>query len=272
MPPARHLKHLSLPVVLAIGLSAAAPGQAAGEPGADGPYLGVFGGLGTLRNTSLRQVGTVFLPRPLPNLSIDADGGTDTPGLGLGGVQAGYEWGAIRPGQAGWGIRPALELEGLYLGKHTPKGTMPVDPAFLGTQYVTIPMQGYLLMANAVLTLETPYSQRFFPYIGAGAGAARLSISGADSANPSEPGINHFNSDASASDTAFAYQLRLGVKGRLTPALTVFTEYRRLGVAGTRYTFGRTDYPGEHLPTDTWDVRLGKLKYDLFIVGLQYRF
>lgn len=250
----------------------APPAWAADESHAGGLYLGAFGGLGTPHSTSLQQLGTVYLPRPLPDLPIDAKGNTDKPNLALGGLQLGYEWDAIRGSQSGWGFRPAAELEGLYLGKHTPKGTMPVDPAFLGTQYVTIPMKGYLLMANAVVTLETPYSRRFFPYAGIGVGAARLSISGSDSANPSEPGINHFNSGSSASDTAFAYQLRLGIKGQLSRQLSIFTEYRYLDIAGTRYEFGRTNYPGEHPPTDSWDVRLGGLNYDLLIVGLQYRF
>src|SRR3546814_7909204 len=44
-------------------------------------------------------------------------------------------------GHSKWGLKPAAELEGIYLGKHSPTGTMPVRPRFLGTQYVTIPMR-----------------------------------------------------------------------------------------------------------------------------------
>ncbi|WP_322994638.1 outer membrane protein [Castellaniella sp.] len=257
-----------LMILLAAGLCQAPATWAADS----GPYIGALGGLGTLQSTSLQQLGTVRLPHPLPDLPIDADGSTDRPHLALGGLQLGYQWDAIPVGASAWRFRPAAELEGLYLGRHTPKGDMPVDPSFLGTQYVTIPTTGQLLMASVVFALETPYSQRVFPYVGVGAGMARLSISGADSANPSEPGINHFNSDSSASDSAFAYQLRLGLKGQISRQLSVFTEYRYLSIAATRYGFGATDYPGEHPPTDTWDVRLGRLSYDLFIAGLQYQF
>lgn len=270
------LKPLLWSIALAAGLGLSpvswAQDAAQGTASTGGFYMGVLGGLGSSHATSLRQRGTVLLPHPLPNLPIDAAGDTDTQRLGMGGIQLGYEWDGLRPGQGQWGWRPAVELEGLYLGKHTPKGTMPVHPAFLGTQYVTVPTRGYLLMANGVMALETPYSRRFFPYLGLGVGVARLSISGADSANPLEPGINHFNAGSSAHGTAFAYQVRLGIRGQLTPALSVFTEYRHLGIARSRYTFGRTDYPGEHPPTDRWDVRMGRLKYDMFVVGLQYRF
>lgn len=71
-------------------------------------------------------------------------------------------------------------------------------------------------------TIETPYSNKVFPYIGVGAGVAFVSIKGLDSANPSEPGINHFNSDPDASDSAFAMQL----KGK-TPVSTVLSLTRK---------------------------------------------
>src|SRR3546814_3155395 len=93
-------------------------------------------------------------------------------------------------GHSKWGLKPAAELEGIYLGKHSPTGTMPVRPRFLGTQYVTIPMTAGVFLANAVFTFETPYSSTVFPYLGVGAGVARISIKGSDSANPSEPGID----------------------------------------------------------------------------------
>lgn len=238
----------------------------------NGVYLGALGGLGTLDSTSLRQIGTVISPHPLPDLPIDADGDTDSPHVSLGGVQLGYEWAGWRSATSGWGLKPAAEFEGLYLGEHSPEGEMPIQPTALGTQYVTLHTKGYALLANLVLTVETPYSQRLFPYAGVGAGMARVSISDADSANPSEPGINHFNSDPDASDSAFALQFRLGLKGKLTRHVFLFTEYRYLNIDATRYTFGATDYPGQHPPTDSWDVRLGRLEYNLFVAGLQYRF
>lgn len=237
-----------------------------------GFYLGALGARGSMESTSLRQVGKVLTPGPLPDLHIDADGSTDSPSMSMGGVQLGYEWHVRGSMTSGWGLKPAIELEGLYLGKHSLDGEMPIQPRFLGTQYVGVDAKGYAVLATAALKLQTPWSNRLLPYAAVSAGTARVSLSDADSANPSEPGINHFNSDPDASDSAFAWQLKLGLESKVTGRLHLFAEYRRLNINETRYTFGATDYPGEHLPTESWDVRLGALKYDLFSTGFQYRF
>lgn len=248
--------------------SALAAGPAAGDQGA---YVGAFGGLGASIATSMQQKGQVLnLPRPLP---INASGSTgSSTRVSLGGVQLGYEWGRWDLGQSRWGLRPALELEGFYIGKHTLTGEMPVIPRALGTQYVSTPMTAGVVLANAILNIKTPYSDKIFPYLGAGIGTAFLSIKDADSANPSEPGINHFNSDPDASKSAFAMQLKAGIKGELRKNLYLFTEYRYLSIDATSYTFGATDYPGLHLPTTAWRFNLGRQHYNLFVAGLQYRF
>jgi len=190
----------------------------------------------------------------------------------LGGAHLGYQWDRWNLGQSQWGIKPAVELEGMYIGKHSPMGEMPVRPRALGMQYVTVPLTAGVLLANAVFTFQTPYSDRIFPYVGAGAGVAFLSIKGSDSANPSEPGINHFNSDPDASASAFAVQLKAGFKAEVHKNLYLFTEYRYLSIDSTSYTFGSTVYPGVHQSTDDWRVKLGRQKYNLFVAGLQYRF
>ncbi|MCU5785562.1 hypothetical protein B27N_00565 [Alcanivorax marinus] len=212
------------------------------------------------------------MPHPLPPLPVDADGDTNSPHAALGGLQLGYQWPGRRSATSGWGLQSAIEFEGLYLDKHDLEGDMPIQPGFLGTQYVTADLDGYVLLANIVLTLETPWSQRFLPYAGLGAGTARISLTDADSANPSEPGINHFNSDPDDSDTATAWQFKLGITGELTRRLALFAEYRYLNIDATRYTFGATVYPGQHPPTDAWNARLGELEYSLFVAGLRYRF
>mgnify|MGYP002623007135 CR=1 FL=1 len=99
-----------------------------------------------------------------------------------------------------------------------------------------------------------------------------MSIRNADSYNPMEPGINHFNSDPDSSDTAFAAQFRAGVKSSINKNLSLFAEYRFLTIDSTRYRFGKTDYPGLHLPTTPWHVNPGRQKYNLFVAGLQHRF
>ena len=254
-----------------VGSAAFLPGTALAEP-QQGLYIGAFGGTGASVATSLRQRGKVYINDRL-HLPIDAQGSTQSSTrVGLGGLQLGYEWGTWRSQGANWGVSPAAELEGIYIGKHTPEGVMPVTPRALGTQYVEVPTSLGLLMANAVFTFRTPYSDNIFPYLGVGAGVARVTIKGSDSANPMEPGINHFNSDPNASDTALAMQLKAGFKAEINRNLSIFTEYRYLTVDSTRYTFGATDYPGLHLPTDTWRVDMGKQKYNLFVAGLQYKF
>ncbi len=248
---------------------ATAPGASAGT--GHGFYLGAAAGAGDVMATDLRQRGAVHLgPGKLP---IDAEGPTEhRTRVHLGSLQLGYDFAPWQTAQSPWGITPALELEGIYIDKHSPTGNMPVHPAFLGTQYVTVPTRAGLLMGNALLTFRTPWADSVFPVLGVGAGAAFVSIRGADSANPGEPGINHFNSDPDASDTAFALQLRAGLNIKLGANLHLLTEYRYLTIDATRYTFGATDYPGEHQPTDRWRLDMARQKYHLVTAGIHYRF
>jgi opacity protein-like surface antigen len=127
-----------------------------------------------------------------------------------------------------------------------------------------------VVLANAVLTVQTPWSSRIFPDLGAGAGVARLSIKGANSTNPGEPGTNHFDSGPDASATAFAMQFKAGLKGEVAMNLLLFAEYRHLFLNPTQYTFGQTLPP--HLPTVSWTVSLGRQSYNLFVAGLQASF
>ena len=263
-----------LPALLLACAAITSPATAQQASGDQGIYVGVFGGVGAATATSLQQRGAVFLrpPQRLPILPINAKGSTSSStSVALGGAHLGYEWNPLKLNPS-WGLRPAAELEGIYIGKHSPTGEMPVMPRFLGMQYVTVPTTVGVFLANAVFTLETPYSSKVFPYIGLGAGMAYTSIKGADSANPSEPGINHFNSDPDASDWAFAMQVKAGVKAQVSKNLRLFAEYRHLSIDATSYKFGATDYPGLHLPTATWHVNMGRQKYNLFVAGLQYKF
>ncbi len=249
----------------------ASPGLAAEASAEQGAYIGLFGGLGSASSTSLRQEGGFYLPGPFNRrIGVDAKGDTGSKHVALGGIQAGYEWSRVNLGQSKWAFKPAVELEGIYIGKHSPVGDMPIQPRILGTQYVTVPMTAGVLLANAVFTVQTPYSNKIFPYLGVGAGVARVSIKGADSANPNEPGINHFDSNPDASDSAFAMQFKAGLKGEVARNLFLFAEYRYLSIDSTRYTFGETLPP--HLPTDDWKLSMGRQAYNLFVAGLQYKF
>jgi opacity protein-like surface antigen len=250
---------------------ASGPCGAADETSAQGAYIGVFGGFGSASATSLRQQGGFYLPGPLgTRVKVDAKGSTGTSQPPVLGVQAGYEWNRLKLGDSRWGVRPAVELEGLYIARHAPTGDMPITPSVLGTQYVTAPMTVGVLLAGVAFTLQTPYSGRILPYLGVGAGLARTSIQGADSVNPNEPGVNHFDSGADASAYAFAMQFKAGLKGEVAPNLLLFAEYRYLAINSTGYTFGSTRPP--HFPTDTWQVSLGPQAYNLVVAGVQFRF
>lgn len=262
-------KKYMLPVLM--GLCWGGASLAHETPDRQGAYVGLFGGAGAATATSLQQKGAVLFERG--HLPINAQGSTgSSTSVAVGGIQVGYEWSRWGVDRSRWSLKPAAELEAIYIGKHSPTGNMPIRPRFLGTQYVDIPMTAGVLLANAVFTVQTPYSNRIFPYVGVGAGVAFTSIKGSDSANPSEPGINHFNSDPDASDSSFAVQLKAGVKGEISKKLTLFAEYRYLSIDATSYTFGPTDYPGVHHPTRSWEVNLGRQQYNLFITGLQYKF
>lgn len=257
-----------LALVCSFGAGACLAADAASERGA---YIGLFGGFGSSASTNVRQLGGFYLPAPLTSrVNVDANGQTGTGNVGLLGVQVGYEWSRLPLGRPEWSLKPAVELEGLYIGRHAPVGDMPIDPAILGTQYVTIPMTVGVLLSNVVSTFQTPYSDRVFLYLGLGAGVARVFIQGADSANPSEPGVNHFDSWPDASALAFALQFKAGVKAEVARNLLLFAEYRYLSISSTGYTFGATLPP--HFPTDPWSVSLGRQSYNLVVAGLQFRF
>ncbi|WP_421693699.1 outer membrane protein [Aestuariivirga sp.] len=245
--------------------------SAADTAGAGGFYAGLFGGAGGLGDTSMEQVGTVFTPAPFPDINVDADGSADATAAGIGGLRLGYEWGGLDVSPNGWRLDLATELEGLYLGAE-PKGAMPIDPQSLGTQYVSLPLGNKALLVNAVLNIRTPWSETIRPYIGGGAGYALVSVTGSNSTNPSEPGINHFNTDPDENSPALALQAKVGVSAAISDHWSVFAEFRHVTIASTSFTFGDTDYPGEHLPTSKWNVDLGRQNYNLAISGIDYHF
>src|SRR5690606_7503883 len=122
----------------------------------------LFGGVGSAASASLQQKGAVLINQ-FHSLPIDASGSTGSKHISLGGAHLGYEWQSWRRDGSAWAVKPAVEIEGIYIGKYSPVGEMPVIPRPLGTQYVTIPTTAGILLANAVFTLRTPYSNKVFP-------------------------------------------------------------------------------------------------------------
>ena len=245
-----------------------------------GYYVGIFGGGGATSTTSVQQVGTAFYSPPKP---VNAQGTAPSSAASMAGAHAGYEWEELALGseQSGWGLRPAVEIEGFYLGNN-PSATI-VSPNTPGvanhTFQTTLPNNNGVFVANAVFALKTPLSESILPYAGAGVGGATMNISSATSEqlNPAEPGLNHFNTNPNASGSALAVNAKLGIRGEIIDRISLFAEYRYVYLGSTGYTFGQTQGAGSnccqtHVPTTNWNVNMGAQNYFLGVAGIQYQF
>ena len=86
----------------------------AAEPTQRGLYLGVFGGGSASESTNMTQSGVAF-HEPPENVSVQGTSQIKTGAIG--GSHLGYEWSEIPMGSpSGWGLLPAVEVEGYYLG------------------------------------------------------------------------------------------------------------------------------------------------------------
>ena len=243
------------------------------------------------------------------NLLVNVTGKSESQSTSLGGLHVGYEFPELQIGNnlSDWGVLTAIELEGYYLGSSI-SGTLtnPNPETFNGLEggvvaidettqlnagqhkFVdTFNQDKGVLLTNVVFNFKTPFAKNFFPYIGGGIGAAINSLSGSNSAQiasgspyaGNEIGLNHFNSNPNADNSAFAAQVKAGVRAQLIDKIAVFVEYRYLHVTDSSYTFGSTEYPavgssypGGHAQTSSWNVGLASLNYHTGVFGVQYDF
>lgn len=245
------------------------------SPITSGVYLGAFGGWGSSDSFDITQSGVAFFTAPPLNtpLPVDAQGDADHLSIGFGGLHIGYEW--LRPfyKDTTWFLTPAVELEGLYFKKTAEADVVSPNPR-LGDHTFddSFPMKTGVVLVNSVFTLNCPQMHpRLHPYVGFGLGAARISISGADSLqiNPPEPNVNHFNSDTGSADWTFAAQAKLGLRYALSPHARIFAEYRLLYLGNTDYTFGSTRYP-THVETSSWVVNFDNMTYNSAALGIEF--
>ncbi len=312
-------KKLVMASLLTLGITGIQTGHAEDKT-SRGFYLGVFGGGGTSDNDHISQSGEAFKRTGGLqggyrdsgedfNLLVNVDGKSQSHATSIGGLHLGYEFPELPIGNnlSDWGVRPAVELEGYYLGSsmsgtltnRNPEtfdglagglvslnGTTQLDPG--QHKFVdTFSQDMGVLLTNAVFSFKTPASKHILPYLGGGIGAAINSLSGSNSAQVAsgspyagnEVGLNHFNSNSTASSSAFAAQFKAGVRAELFDRLSVFVEYRYLHVTDSNYTFGSTEYPavgssypGGHAQTTAWNVGLGAMNYHTGIFGLQYAY
>lgn len=242
------------------------------EPGGR-TYVGVFGGGGCSHLGTSTQTGTVFFDESAGGtLNVHATGGGDTRGAGIVGLQIGHEW-SMGPNRGGWGLLPAVELEGFYLGESQRATVVDTGSRIAEHTFVNkLPMNNAAFLANVVLGIRTP-CEGITPYFGGGFGTTCVSISDSDSSqvNPPEAGVNHFNSGTDSSQWAIAAQAKVGVRFALTERCYMFTEYRYLLVGSTDHTFGSTVVPG-HAATTSWNVHLGSMSHHLGVAGIGFNF
>lgn len=240
-------------------------------------YVGVFGGWGSSNSIDIDQYGTAFftVDRGGP-LAVNAFGSSDRSSAGFVGGHIGYQWAPISSCPFfQWGIVPAAELEGYYLGKNNLIGNDLTDINTRLNEHdfdVIYPMSTGVFLTNAVLNFNPSSQCRFHPYLAGGIGAAVIHIFDAVSTQvaPAEPGVNHYSANPNDKDTTFAAQAKLGLNFDLCHNMSLFIEYRWLYLANSSYTFGSTIAPG-HAPTSPWLVELDSQKYNMGAVGIQYR-
>lgn len=239
----------------------------------DGAYIGIFGGGGHVSNTNVTQNGTaLYGPTKGGPLVVHATG--DAGGsAGIIGAHIGYKWlGWALDRDCIWRLDPAVELEGYYL--HSTQQAALNNPTNRLPEHFFVdsfPIHAGVYLANAVFTLNQVATNEFYPYLGIGIGVADLSIRNANSTQivPFEPGVNHFNSDPSDSDWAFAAQGKAGLSFKIASNWRLIAEYRLLYIASSNYTFGSTQY-STHVATTNWNVSLGHMFYNMGDLGIEY--
>ena len=243
----------------------------------DALYIGVFGGGGSVASGDLHQEGTAFLGDMEGGpLAVNGKGKFNSSSEWLVGGHVGYQWPArsFNHVSPNWTFVPATELEGYYMGGPTIEGydqnndtTRLLEHDF----HVTYPLHTGVFLVNAILNANHANFGKFHPYIGVGAGAAVLSITGANATQktPAEPGINHYNSRTNDTSLAFAAQPKIGVSFDVSQNTKMFVEYRFLYLSASDFTFGSTVYP-THAATSHWNVNIGSQYYNLGTIGIQY--
>ena len=147
-------------------------------------YVGIFGGGGSINDIHLQQRGTALYGAAAGGpLVVNAQGPSRTDSIWLAGIHIGYRWLQCQKGNQ-WNLVPAAELEGYYLGNFHETGILanPTTRVPEHTFVDSFPLNTGVLLVNAVFIINTPYMTRVRPYVGIGAGTARLAISGAHSA------------------------------------------------------------------------------------------
>lgn len=188
-----------------------------------GPYIGIEGGLNLLDNQKLDAYG---FARTDDGARI---GQAEFSSGWLGGLTAGYTLET--------GLRPEFSIAHR---QNSFQRLALTTPTLLGSTTVdTTDVSGHEQADTAMLSLwyELPLSSSIKPYIGAGAGAARVAIHGARYDN------NKLNNQF---DTMFAWQAGAGFAFNFTKQVTASLDYRFLQTNRGRFDL-LDDDPNTHL-------------------------
>lgn len=243
------------------------------QPSCNRFYIGAFGGGIYSNNNKVSQYGTAFFSEitALGPLSVIGEGRLNKTSTGYGGAQIGYEW--SKPSCSRWSLATAGELEVLFF-KHKKKGHL-INQTVNGLPehdfLDTFHMNSNVILANAVLSINSDCLFGFSPYVGGGIGAARVSLHKSDSLQiePLEAGVNHFNSKRDDSTWAFAAQAKAGLRYNFCQRFHIFAEYRYLYIDAANYILGATNYT-THVPTTPWNVKVKNVQYNAFAIGFQF--
>lgn len=257
---------------LAVGFFVALGNLTAAEKENSSPigiYFGGFGGFGFVQ-PNIAQKGTAFPSEAAGGaLAVNASGEAKTSYFGFGGLHIGYEW--VNKNEKNWSLVPAVEFEGYYYA-NTVKANLenPTTRLDLHTFKDSFPARTGVFIADAILAFNNKY---LVPYIGAGVGAAMISIHNADclQTDPLEANVNHFNSDPKAYASSFATQVKAGLRYPVLNYMRLFIEYRYLYLFPVNFLFGSTDFP-THVTTSPWNVRFTNLQDSLFSLGIDFTF
>lgn len=187
--------------IAAVALAGAAQAQHADSSEADGWYLAASGTVSLLQDAH-----QVVSNAPTPSGIIEAIHRQDT-GYGVQ-AQVGRKFGQVRAElEAGYTTSPSHQ----YTAIVPPTGNIPSD----GHQ------NAFRIMANGYFDFGSGPVQ---PYVGAGAGWTRvlIKVTAPPANEPTSPPLALLNDH----DSRFAYQLMGGVAVKLSPSISLTTQYR----------------------------------------------
>ncbi|MBM3194181.1 MAG: hypothetical protein FJZ60_00270 [Chlamydiae bacterium] len=237
-------------------------------------YAGVYGGGGGFTVSNITQAAIKYnSPSQGGTTYVTAYGGGRTAGVGMAGLQAGYLWPDLvdnNPRRATpKSVSIGTEFEGYYLGTKLSSN--------LGSNFSTFnstfPINGGTLLGSLVFHFGMYEQSRYHLFLGGAAGASVLTAHNATSyqVQPLQTGINHFNTQTTATAWTFAAQGKAGLMFDVNEHFKVSGEYRFLYLTPARFRFGSTSYAG-HPPTTPWRVKFGNMFVNMGDLGISYYF